>query len=106
MAGATLAIGAITLPTQRLVLATAGLLLVTGGCGGSSSSSGSSSSPTAPSSNSSYRWSITGNVVDTVGHQTIGGATVKPGWNLAAVSSNGDGTYLLGSNGVLPSNPS
>jgi hypothetical protein len=80
-------------------------MLMTAACGGSSSSE-SSSSPTGPSSSSSYRWSIAGSVVDTVGHQGVGGATVKPAWNLAAVSTNGDGAYLLGSNGVMPSNPS
>jgi len=93
------------LPNQRLRLATAGTLLLTAACGGASSSSGGST-PTGPSNNSSYRWSIAGSVVDTAAHQGVGGATVRPSWNLAPVSSNGDGAYLLGANGVPPSNPS
>jgi len=92
-------------PNQRLFLATAGTVLLAA-CGGSSSSDGSST-PTGPSNNnSSYRWSIAGSVVDTAGHQTVSGATVKPAWNLAQVVTNGDGGYLLGSNGVMPANPS
>ncbi len=101
-----LAIGECTLPNQRLFLATAGTLLFTAACGGSSSS-GESSTPTGPSNNnSSYRWSITGSVVDTAGHQGVSGATVRPSWNLAPVVTNSDGGYLLGSNGVMPSSPS
>ncbi len=104
--GAVLAIGEFTLPNQRLFLATAGTLLLTAACGGSSSSG--SSTPTGPSNNnsSSYRWSIAGSVVDTTGHQGISGATVRPSWNLAPVLTNSDGGYLLGADGVLPSNPS
>ena len=81
------------------------MLLFTAACGGGSSSD-TSSTPTAPSNNSSYRWSIAGSVVDTVGHQGIAGATVRPSWNQAAVSTSGDGGYLLGSNGTPPANPS
>jgi hypothetical protein len=104
--GAALAMGAFTLPNQRLFLAGLGTLLFTASCGGGSSSSGGAT-PTGPSnSNSSYRWSIAGSVVDTVGHQTVPGATVRPSWNLPPVVTNGDGGYLLGSSGVLPSNPS
>ena len=93
------------MPNQRLSLATAGTLLLAAACGGSSSS-GSSSSPTAPSPSSpSYRWSVAGSVIDTVNHQSISGATVKPAWNLAPVSTTGDGAYFLGANGNLPPNP-
>jgi hypothetical protein len=91
------------LPNQRLLLATAGTLVLTAACGGSSSSDGGSS-PTAPSNNS-YRWSIAGSVVDTGAHQGVSGATVRPSWNLAPVLTNGDGAYLLGSNGAVPSSP-
>ena len=91
---------------QRLLFATAGTLLLTIACGGGSSSDGSST-PTAPSNNnSSYRWSIAGSVVETAGRQGVSRATVTPAWNLAAIVSNSDGTYLLGSNGAVPSNPS
>src|SRR4051812_707637 len=104
--GAALAMGAFTLPNQRLFLAGLGTLLFTASCGGGSSSSGGAT-PTGPSnSNSSYRWSLAGSVVDTSGRQPVPGATVRPSWNLAAVVTNGDGGYLLGSNGALPSNPS
>ena len=96
-----------TLPNQRLYLATAGALLLAAACGGGSSSPSASSSPTSPSTSTpSYRWSIAGSVVDTVDHQSIAGATVKPSWNLDAVSTTGDGAYLLGANGTPPSNPS
>ena len=101
-----LAIEGLILPNQRLLLATAGTLLLTAACGGASSSSSGGSTPTGPSNSSSYRWSIAGSVVDTAGHQGVGGATVRPSWNLAPVSSSGNGAYFLGSNGVLPSNPS
>jgi len=93
-------------PNQRLLLATAGTLLLTAACGGGSSSN-AGASPTGPSnSNPSYRWSVAGSVVETAGHQTVPGATVRPSWNLSPVVTNGDGGYLLGSSGVPPSNPS
>jgi hypothetical protein len=93
-------------PNQRLRLATAGTLLFTAACGGGSSSN-AGATPTGPSnSNSSYRWSVAGSVVETAGHQTVPGATVRPSWNLPPVVTNGDGGYLLGSSGVPPSNPS
>ena len=98
-----LAIVEFTLPNQRLYLATAGTLLLAA-CGGSSSDG--SSSPTGPSNSSSYRWSIAGSVVDTGGHQGVPGATVRPSWNLNPVVTNANGSYLLGSNGTVPSNPS
>ncbi len=44
--------------------------------------------------------------MDTVEHQSIPGATVKPSWTLSPVSSNSDGGYVLGSNGNPPPNPS
>jgi hypothetical protein len=100
-----LAIREFSLPNQRIFLATAGILLFTAACGGGSSSGGNSS-PTSPSNNSSYRWSIAGSVVDTAGHQGVSGATVTPSFNLAPVLTGGDGGYLFGSNGVVPSNPS
>ena len=45
-------------------------------------------------------------MVDTVGHQAIAGATVRPAWNLGAVASSADGAYVLGSDSVPPPNPS
>jgi len=104
--GATLAIGGFILPNQRFFLyATAATALLTAACGGSSSSDGSST-PTGPSNNSSYKWSIAGSVVETAGHQSVSGATVKPSWNMAPVVTSSDGGYLFGSNGTVPPNPS
>ena len=107
-AGAPIAIGATILSNSRLSLVTAGILLVSAACGGSSSSSTSATptSPTGPSTAPAYRWSVAGSVVDTVGRQGIAGATIKPSWNLAAVSSGGDGGYLLGSNSNPPNGSS
>ena len=103
--GAALAIGRFIVPNQRLFsCATAATVLLTAACGGSSSSNGGST-PTGPSNNSSYRWSIAGSVVETAAHQAVSGATVKPSWG-APVVSNGDGGYLLGSNGIMPPSPS
>ena len=105
--GPPLAIRARIVSSSRLVLITGGLLF-TAACGGSSSSGpdATPTGPTGPSTAPAYRWSIAGSVVDTVGHQGIGGATVKPAWNLAAVSTNGDGGYLLGSNSSPPNGSS
>lgn len=94
-----------TLPNQRLYRATALLSLLASACGGSSSA-GPGTTPTGPNNDNSLRWSIAGNVVDTGAHQTVSGATVTPAWNLAAVSSSNDGSYLLGSSGAPPPNPS
>jgi hypothetical protein len=79
-------------------------LLLAGACGGSSSSD-SGGGPTGPST-PNYKWSVSGSVVDTVAHQSVPGATIKPSWNLAAVSTNSDGNYSLGSSGNPPANPS
>jgi hypothetical protein len=74
-------------------------------CGGGGESSGTPG-PTGPSGAPGYKWTVSGTVVDTVAHQSVPGATVKPAWNLPAVSANGDGSYSLGSTGNPPANPS
>jgi hypothetical protein len=102
--GAALATGDVTLPNQRVrLIATAGTILLTAACGGGSSSS-ASSSPTGPST-AGNKWSISGSVVDTVSHESVSGASVKPAWNLAAVSTGAAGDYLLGSTGNPPPSP-
>ena len=106
--GPPLATRALIVFSSRLVLVTAGLLFFTAACGGGSSSGpdATPTGPTGPSTAPAYRWSIAGSVIDTVGRQGIGGATVKPAWNLTAVSTNGDGGYLLGSNSSPPNGSS
>jgi hypothetical protein len=103
--GAVLASSQGTVPRFHPYLVTlTGALLLAAACGGGAPS-GAATSPTGPSAPSGYKWSVSGSVVDTVVRQSIPGATVKPSWNLTAVSANGDGTYSLGSNGNPPANP-
>jgi hypothetical protein len=107
LVGALLATGHSTLP--RLCSALVALsvaVALTASCGGSGESSGASTGPTSPSATPGYKWSVSGSVVDTVAHQSVPGATVKPSWNLPAVSASGDGSYSLGSTGNPPANPS
>jgi hypothetical protein len=50
-------------------------------------------------------WSTAGRLLDTVDSQAIGGARIAPSWDLAAVTTGGDGAYSLSSSTNPPTNP-
>jgi hypothetical protein len=60
--------------------------------------------PTAPTTPTNT-WSVSGTLVDTVAHQAIGGATIAPSWDLAAVQTGADGGYELGAIPNPPTTP-
>ena len=69
-------------------------------CGGSSSPA-----PTTPTPTPVAGWSVAGQLVDTADAQPISGARVAPTWDLAAVTTAGDGAYSLTSSASPPTNP-
>jgi hypothetical protein len=75
-------------------------------CGGGSTPS-TPTTPTAPVTPAppATGWSVAGQLVDTVDGQPIGGARIGPTWDLAAVTSAGDGAYSLASSTNPPTNP-
>src|SRR5262245_56977696 len=90
--------------TYLSLVATTFLAMACGGGGGSSTPT-TPQPPPPPPPPPSNNWSIAGTVVDTVGHQPIGGAGIAPSWNLASVSADGAGAYSLGSTISPPQNP-
>lgn len=86
-----------------------GFVLLAASCGGDSPRP----SPTQPSTPVTptvptqpvNSWSIAGMLVDTVGRQPIGGATIAPAWELGAIQSKADGSYELGAAANPPSTP-
>jgi len=72
-------------------------------CGGGSSSNGSPTDPSpTPTSNA---WSVSGSVVDTAAHKGVSNASVKPSWNMAAVSTDANGGYSFSASGNPPPSP-
>lgn len=93
---------------KKLVLACAVSAIVScgGGSGGGGSQSPAPSAPTPPPTPQPINnWSIAGTLVDTVGRQPISGATITPDWSLAAIQTNGDGSYALGAPANPPTTP-
>ena len=92
----------------RIVTATI-LALSVAACG----SSGSPAPPTTPTTPTTppppttpaNTWSAAGRIVTLGTTQGVGGATVTPGWSLAAVTADGQGNYLLGDVPNPPSTP-
>src|SRR5262245_49506388 len=90
-------------------LTTALLVSVLSGaaCSGKSGSSntggGTNPPPTTPTPTNT--WSAAGQVVATGTSQGVGGATLTPGWALAAVTADGQGNYLLGAPANPPTTP-
>jgi len=80
-----------------------------GGGGGSRSNTTPTmpTTPTAPTTPTTptNTWSVAGQVIATGTQQTVSGATLTPGWSLAAVTADGDGNYQLGDNANPPSTP-
>lgn len=78
-------------------------------CGGGStpSSPSSPSTPTTPTTPTTpaNTWSAAGQVTALGTSQGVGGATLTPGWSLAAVTADGGGNYQLGDVANPPSTP-
>jgi hypothetical protein len=82
---------------------------MTAGCG----SNGSSTPPTTPTPPPQTTppptpvntWSAAGQVVATGTTQPVGGATLTPGWSLAAVTADAQGNYELGAVANPPTTP-
>jgi hypothetical protein len=84
------------------------VLLVSASCGGGAPSTPSTpTTPTVPTvpTTSTNTWSVAGRVVDTTSQQPVSGALLAPSWDLAAVTSGGDGSYELGAVANPPSAP-
>jgi hypothetical protein len=82
-------------------------LALSAACGGSSSPPSSPSPPvtTTVPPTPTNAWSVAGRVVDTVGQQPISAAQVAPSWDLAAVSTEADGSYKLAAAANPNTNP-
>jgi hypothetical protein len=92
------AAGAATLCTTLLATAC--------GSGKSSTASNSNTTPTSPSPpTATNTWSAAGQIVATGTSQGVAGATVKPGWSLAAVTTDSQGNYQLGDVANPPNTP-
>jgi len=92
--------------SDRVVRGVAAISLLAGltACGGGSTPAAPSTTsvtPPAPSNN----WSAAGRISATGTSQTVGGATLTPGWSLAAVTADGQGNYQLGDVTNPPSTP-
>src|SRR3954452_25002167 len=92
--------------SHRVVRGVAAISLLAGltACGGGSTPAAPSTTsvtPPAPSNN----WSAAGRISATGTSQTVGGATLTPGWSLAAVTADGQGNYQLGDVANPPSTP-
>ena len=74
-------------------------------CGGGSSPPTTPTATPSPAPAPVTGWSAAGQLVDTVDAQPITGARIAPTWDLAAVTSGGDGAYSLAASASPPTNP-
>ena len=85
------------------------LLLTLASCGGGTAHSTSTNpiTPTAPTTpvTPTNTWSAAGQIVALGTSQGVGGATLTPGWSLAAVTADAQGNYELGDVANPPSTP-
>jgi hypothetical protein len=95
----------------RSTAAAAMIVIVVSACGGGGEGA-SNATPTAPTTPTtpaapvaSNAWSVAGQVVATGSGQGIGGASLTPGWGLAAVAADAQGNYQLGDTANPPSTP-
>ena len=89
----------------RLLAATLNMSVCACGGGGSSQTT-TPTTPTPPApATPTNTWSVTGQVVATTSQEAVGGATLTPGWSLAAVTADAQGNYGLGDRANPPSNP-
>jgi hypothetical protein len=79
-------------------------VIVACGGGGSSTTPVTPTTPTPPTSPSTT-WSASGQVVDTSNGRPVGGARIEPTWDLAGVTTGGDGSFSLSASTNPPSNP-
>jgi hypothetical protein len=88
-------------------LAVTALLSAACGGGGSRPTPTAPSTPTTPTSPATptNTWSVAGQIVATGSQQPVAGATLTPGWSLAAVTADADGNYQLGDTANPPSTP-
>ena len=95
--------------TFALVLSTAVFAIACGS--GAKTSSTTTTTPTAPTTPTTptaptNRWTATGQITATGTTQSVGGATLTPGWSgLAAVTADAQGNYQLGDVANPPSTP-
>ncbi|HEU4935884.1 MAG TPA: hypothetical protein VFT39_05480 [Vicinamibacterales bacterium] len=87
---------------QTALAATWALTLCACGGGPNGPAPQPSSNPPATPTNT---WSIAGQVVATGSQQRVGGATITPGWSLAAVNADEQGTFGLGDRTNPPAMP-
>jgi hypothetical protein len=94
------------MPAFARVSAAVLCLSVVAACGGKGSN-GSTTTPTTPSTPTTptNTWSAAGQIVANGTGQGVGGATVTPGWSLAAVTADAQGNYQLGDVANPPSTP-
>jgi hypothetical protein len=90
--------------SQLLIAAVAGFAL--SACGGGSAPA-PSPSPTAPTPPAppTPTWSASGQLVDTVTRQPLAGVRIAPTWDLAAVTTGGDGSFTISATSNPPSTP-
>ena len=76
-------------------------------CGGGSSTPTTPTPPAtpAPPATPTNTWSVAGRLLDTVTGQPVAGAQIAPAWDLAAVTTGGDGSFSLGAVPNPPSTP-
>jgi hypothetical protein len=79
--------------------------LVAAACSGTKPSGGTQTPPPTTNPTPTNTWSAAGQVVATGTSQGVGGATLTPGWSLAAVTADGQGNYLLGAVANPPTTP-
>ena len=84
------------------------IVLAVSACGGGSEGGSTPVTPTpvattpAPATNT---WSVAGQVIATGSQQGVGGASLTPGWSLAAVAADAQGNYQFGDTANPPSTP-
>ena len=76
-------------------------------CGGGSRTPATPSAPTPPPPPvaPANTWSVGGRLLDTVSGQPVAGAQIAPAWDLAAVTTDSDGSFSLGAVANPPSTP-
>jgi hypothetical protein len=88
--------------TRPLILV---LVMGAAACGSSRPTNPSPPPGNNPPVTPTNTWSAAGRIVANGTSQGIGGATLTPGWSLAAVTADGDGNYQLGDVPNPPSTP-
>jgi hypothetical protein len=94
----------LTFGSRPIFAVTAALTLAACGGGSSPTPAPAPVTPTQPSP-PSIAWSASGQLVDTVGRQPLAGAQIAPTWDLPAVMTGADGSFVLSSTVNPPTNP-